>query len=236
MTTETQQPQANTPEHKQPIPFGLRLKSAREALGLERKDAAQKLRLSEKIILMMEKDRYPIDLPVTFIRGYLRAYGKLLQIPEYEVKKAIEPIKQKAHQSAHAPVIKNLEPVANHYFMHIFTLIIVITMVALVGMWWYSHSTMLSQQAVPALEAGGTQSAENINPIATPLASDTKKQSTTEGANSIPSSARRDKLASPPQQEETKKTPIPPAKSTDSDAKYTDNVIDSVYSDNDIAD
>ena len=46
----------------------------------------------------MEKEKYPNDLPTTFIRGYIRSYGKLLQIPEYEIKKAIEPIKSKPNQ------------------------------------------------------------------------------------------------------------------------------------------
>src|SRR5579862_9441542 len=90
MSNET--PQTNTTEPKQ-LSFGDRLKSTRESKGLERKDAAAQLRLSEKIIAMMEYERYPADMPTTFIKGYIRAYGKLLQLPENEVKKAIAPIK-----------------------------------------------------------------------------------------------------------------------------------------------
>lgn len=142
MTTDTNQ----QTEVKQPIPFGTRLKSAREAMGLERKDAAQKLHLSEKIILMMEKDRYPADLPVTFIRGYLRSYSKLLQIPEHEIRKGIEPIKPKPTPNIGVASTKNFEPVNNreNYFMHIFTFVIILTMIALVCMWWYSHSAFPS--------------------------------------------------------------------------------------------
>src|SRR3990167_8776134 len=92
MTNDTQQ--AYSSEQKF-APFGARLQSTREAQGLERRDAAAQLRLSEKIIAMMEKDRYAPDLPPMFIRGYLRAYSKLLQIPENEVSKAIEPIQPK---------------------------------------------------------------------------------------------------------------------------------------------
>src|SRR5437868_7751072 len=95
MTNENQSSNTtNTTEHK-PTPFGSRLQSTREALGLERKEAAMQLRLNEKVIIMMEKDRYLIDLPVTFIRGYLRSYASLLKIPEHEVKKALEQIKAK---------------------------------------------------------------------------------------------------------------------------------------------
>lgn len=139
MTNESQQT-FNTPDQK-PAPFGTRLKAAREALGLERKDAAAQLRLNEKIILMMEKDRYPIDLPVTFIRGYIRSYGKLLQIPEYEIKKAIEPIKPKQNnQTTTAPAKLSIPMTSGNYFMQFFTYLIVITIIGLVGVWWYTHT------------------------------------------------------------------------------------------------
>ena len=129
-------------EKQAPLPYGARLKTAREALGIDRKDAALKLNLSEKVILMMEKDRYPIDLPVTFIRGYLRAYSKMLQIPEEDVKKAIEPIKAKHTLTPNVASIRNFEPIEkNNYFMQIFTVVIVLTMTGLVSIWWYTHNS-----------------------------------------------------------------------------------------------
>lgn len=153
MTNETQ---THTPESKT-IPFGNRLKSAREAMGLERKDVAAQLRLNEKVILMMEKDRYPSDLPTTFIRGYIRAYGKLLQIPEYEVKKAIEPIKPKPMPQETLITNKSSAPVtSSNYFMQFFTYLIMFTLLGLVGTWWYTHhnqpNVSVTETEVPALE------------------------------------------------------------------------------------
>ena len=73
-----------------PAPIGAR-KTAREAMGLDSKDAAAQLRLNESIILMMEKDQ-PDNLPMTAVRGYIRArqdYYNLIM----RIKQAIEPIK-----------------------------------------------------------------------------------------------------------------------------------------------
>lgn len=127
------------------IAFGARLQTAREALGLGTKDAAARLRLNEKVILMMEKERYADDLPITFIRGYIRAYGKLLQIPDHEVKKALEPITAKPtsmETEIAKKTIKPTQPVtSDNYSMRISTYFIVLTMFGLVGAWWYSHST-----------------------------------------------------------------------------------------------
>lgn len=144
--TNDQQQSGN--EQPKPIPFGMRLQTAREALGLDRKDVAAQLRLNEKIIIMMEKDRYSPDLPVTFIRGYIRAYGKFLQMPESDIKKALEPIKPQATQQNPAagpgkvPIFATQPVTSGHYFMQFFTFLIVCTIGGLVGAWWYLHPTI----------------------------------------------------------------------------------------------
>lgn len=140
MSNETQQP--TTTDSKQ-MSFGARLKSTREAKGFDRKDAAAQLRLTEKIIAMMEYERYPADMPVTFIKGYIRAYGKLLQIPEHEVKKALAPIKPKPVLPSFSALKDLPEPLTSgNYFMQLFTYLILFTIVGLVGMWWYTHPTL----------------------------------------------------------------------------------------------
>ena len=163
MTNDIQPSQTDP---NKPIPFGIRLQSAREALGLDQKEAAAQLRLNEKMIVMMEKERYPTDLPATFIRGYLRAYGKLLQIPESEIKKAIEPIKPTVIQtdiltkplSKPFPLAKLVT--SSNYFMQFFTYLILLTLAGLVAMWWYHHprssSPILEKPSIIPLEMAPT--------------------------------------------------------------------------------
>ena len=130
---------------KKTASFGSRLKAAREAKGMERREVAAQLRLAEKKIAMMEYERYPADLPVTFIRGYLRAYGRFLQLPEHEIQHAVNLIKPKPelHPKTLPTTALLLEPPTtnSHYFMHFFTLLIILTMLGLVGTWWYTHNT-----------------------------------------------------------------------------------------------
>ena len=200
MTNETQHP---THADAKPSPFGARLKAAREALGLERKDAAAQLRLNEKIIIMMEKDRYPADLPVTFIRGYLRSYGKLLQLSDHEINRAIEPIKPKLHTHHALPTLAATNTAsAGQYFMPLFTSLIILTLIGLVGTWWYSHNnndmtnsestfaeqslpiaapkeTITPQQAIQV--AAATTASAQQNPVdnAPKISNDTVKSATT---------------------------------------------------------
>ncbi len=134
----------------QPMPleltatFGQRLQSARTAMNMESKDAASHLRLNEKIILMMENNNFNNDIAPTFMKGYIRSYAKLLNIPEDEVKQVTDTIKQEpsAQRVTTKPVAvthRNTDRVTNH-FMNIFTALIVFTMVGLIGTWWYSHN------------------------------------------------------------------------------------------------
>lgn len=224
MINETQQP--NVTEHIPPqVTFGIRLKAAREAQGLERRDVAAQLRLNEKIITMMEKDRYPADLPVTFIRGYLRAYSKLLQIPEHEVRQAIEPIKPKPLIQDANLVIKHktTEPVvtSSNYFMQLFTLLIVLTLAGLVAIWWHSHSnapttTVIESQLPDTIQQNTSDTAGAIRPpMALPPEAPTPAAATPSTAPALATQAPSPTVATKP----TTTAPAPVVTQTDVESK-----------------
>jgi cytoskeletal protein RodZ len=77
------------------------------------------------------------------VRGYLRSYGKLLHIPELDIKQAMELIKpQPVSQGTPLSLTPKPAPLltSSHYFMQLFTYLIVFTLIGLVGTWWYMHS------------------------------------------------------------------------------------------------
>ncbi|OGT35133.1 MAG: hypothetical protein A3F11_07985 [Gammaproteobacteria bacterium RIFCSPHIGHO2_12_FULL_37_14] len=132
------------------VSFGAHLKLAREALGQESKEVASQLRLNEKYIHMMEQESFPENLPLTFISGYLRAYGRLLQLPTEEIEQAIDQIKTKllkSHSSSF--ILKSYKPIPNDsYFMQFSTYLIVFIVLGLAGTWWYTHPPSNLQQLV----------------------------------------------------------------------------------------
>jgi len=170
------------PESQTPNTIGLRLRSAREALGLDSKEAAAQLRLNEKIILMLEKDAYASDIPPTFIRGYLRSYGKLLQIPDHEIHLAIEPIQMQSVETQIPMVLQELPLTTKNYFMQLFTGLIITTLIGLVVMWWYNHSTpavlenhiiIPTEKTIPAVASPplSTTVSMPVNPEVSPVES-----------------------------------------------------------------
>jgi len=160
MQNETTQ----TPQADKNISFGTRLKNAREAMNLERKDVAAQLRLNEKFLVMMEKDRFAPDLPLTFVRGYLKTYAKFLQIPEYETKKALDSLKPRPG-TQDGMTLKNLSPIhSGGYAMKTFSYLVVFTVVGLAGAWWYNHPNFPSE----ILAENGINFAKAAKAISTP--------------------------------------------------------------------
>ena len=136
--------EADDPNHEvhEPSPgtgLGGRLVAAREAQELTLARVAQKLRLSAATLQALESSRYE-DLPEPiFVRGYLRAYARLLEmdtevfVAEYDrLVDTPEPVltpttKVRRQATARDPYIRGA------------TALIVVAMVVLFGSWWYSR-------------------------------------------------------------------------------------------------
>jgi len=64
---------------------GARLQSARLAAKLSIDDVAEKLYLTKTIIQAIEKDDYQKTPALTFVRGYLRSYARLVKLSSDEI-------------------------------------------------------------------------------------------------------------------------------------------------------
>ena len=130
------------------VSFGERLKSARENMGLTIQEAAASLHLRPRFVSMLENENLAqSSLPPIYLRGYLRAYSKLLNIPE----KYLDPLLEKLNPK---PVILlNPPPLAsdslffsfplenNIYYARIATFFISLALLTSITAWWYLHST-----------------------------------------------------------------------------------------------
>lgn len=151
--------------------FGARLKTAREAMGLERKDIAAQLRLNEKYLVMMEKDRFAPDLPLTFVRGYLKTYAKFLQIPEYETKKALDSIKPRPSGAEVLPFKNMPKSTTGNYFVQLFSYLIIFGLIGVGGAWWYEHPNGPSELfALAAANFNKAKAPSASKPLAEPAA------------------------------------------------------------------
>jgi cytoskeleton protein RodZ len=125
--------------------LGARLKNAREAMSLTAKDAAGHLHLSVNIINIIENEQFADGPPPTFMRGYLRSYARLLNIPEHEIGKTLQELEiTMPMHSTSLPIFQTRSKNSGDRYVYWITYLVVFTMVVLVALWWHSQQRSLN--------------------------------------------------------------------------------------------
>jgi len=146
--------------------LGERLVAAREAKGLTLEVVANKLRLSAATLQALESNRYE-DLPEPiFVRGYLRAYARLLEMD------------QKVLVAEYNRLVDTLGPVltpttrvrrqtrAREQYIRGTIALFVVAMLLLLGSWWYSRlkHDIPAQSRTASSEAEQPASPASVSP------------------------------------------------------------------------
>jgi cytoskeleton protein RodZ len=172
----------NQSENSKLSGLGFRLQKSRESMHLTQKEAAARLYLNPKIVEIIENEAFHEGPPLTFMRGYLRSYARLLNLPEGEIKAAIEELELNA-----IPVVSTMpalqkSPIyrGDRYIRWISYLIILI-LVSLVVVWWSSHSKYVIADVPPAIATNtDTKNIENTPAATTELDAETAKATPSE--------------------------------------------------------
>ena len=125
-----------------PIPIlpgpGEQLRAAREAAGMSVHEISTHMRLDSRIVLALESDDYE-QLPApTFVRGYLRGYARLLDIPAEPIVQAFER-RDFAPPSLVADISVRSQMRSGDFPFRIVTYIVVAALIVLVVLWWKSQ-------------------------------------------------------------------------------------------------
>lgn len=118
---------------------GLRLREAREKAKLSVEDVSAALRLDLHLVEALEKDDYA-NLPTpTFVRGYLRGYARMLNLPEAPI---IEAYNRHGFDSPQlvADITTRPQVKSGDMPVRIVTYSVVIVMLLLMVLWWQTQS------------------------------------------------------------------------------------------------
>lgn len=221
-----------------PVGLGVRLRSARESIRLSEKDAAARLHLSPKMIPIMENEDFQNGPPATFIRGYLRSYARLLNIPEAEIQIAVAKLEAtipKTPQPSAPPILKTRPRNQAHHYLRLMTYGVVAVLLVLVSVWWTSHpkdfvtpakAILSNNTATPAVPAAVSTAAPTpdltVAPVVPALAPTTPAAPTaTNNVPAAPSAVEKEapKTASAaPKEDSTEQDPVDVANSATSAA------------------
>ena len=174
MTTE--QPH-DSQDDSQAVGPGQLLRNAREQLGWTREQVASRIHLRLTLIAAIEADTYDKHTSHTFIRGYLRAYAKLVGIPEETILTAYERLGLTPPDNIDMQSFsRRSRQQANDSRLKVVTWLVILVLIALSIAWWWQSTARRSagEEALAAAEIGTTsEQTENVTApaveVATPV-------------------------------------------------------------------
>ena len=141
---------------------GASLREARELLGLAPKDVAQALYLTTEHILEIERDDYSRTLGLTFERGYLRSYARLVNLQEDQVIAAFNCLALTEAQDA-LPAGMYMKPITKKPLtLRWLSLSGILLLFVLLVLWWQNQNSIVAMEDFKAesfqtLTAAGAQ-------------------------------------------------------------------------------
>ena len=166
-----------THDQHEALSTGVRLRNAREQLGLSQQAVAERLCLKVSTVRDIEEDKAPADLASTFLRGYIRSYAKLVHIPEDELLPMME--KQAPVRAAKVAPMQSFSLGKRRKkrdgWLMSFTWLVLFVVVGLTGAWWWQNHkaqqeeiTTMADQSSAELNNSAGEGAQSI-----PLNTDT---------------------------------------------------------------
>ena len=157
MTTE--QPH-DFQDDSQAVGPGQLLRNAREQLGWTREQVASRIHLRLTLIAAIEADTYDKHTSHTVIRGYLRAYAKLVGIPEETILAAYDKLGLTPPDNIDMQSFsRRSRQQANDSRLKVVTWLVILVLIALSIAWWWQSTARRSagDEALAASEMGTEQ-------------------------------------------------------------------------------
>lgn len=144
--------------------FGQQLRKAREAMHLTEKEAAARLYLNANIISIIETEAFMDGPPATFMRGYVRTYARMLNFSENDIQSSMDKLNLAVPLNRpFTPILHATAASRNERFIRWISYLIIITLIALVAIWWQSHS----KYAIADIPAASQSDTANQSPLKT---------------------------------------------------------------------
>ncbi len=145
---------------------GQLLRNAREQLGWTREQVASRIHLRLTLIASIEADTYDKHTSHTFIRGYLRAYAKLVGIPEETILAAYEKLGLTPPDNIDMQSFsRRSRQQANDSRLKVVTWLVILVLIGLSVAWWWQSTARRSagDDALAATEMSATVNTPEAN-------------------------------------------------------------------------
>ena len=140
------------------------LKQAREAKSMTPREAADRLRLRLQVIELIEADDYTTFSTTTFVKGYLRAYAKLLGVDQSQIDEAYKSLNiQEPESTPMQSFSRRVKHQESDNRLMMITWLVVVVVIALV-IWWWQDSDLSFSKLSNDVEQAVTEQSESAQP------------------------------------------------------------------------
>ncbi|MBM7454533.1 cytoskeleton protein RodZ [Oceanisphaera litoralis] len=156
------QPQAE-PEAVTTVGPGALLREAREAKGWTQAEVARRLNLRLAVIESIDDDQYKAGVALTFLRGYVKAYAKVVGVSEQEALAAFDGMSGIEQIKAAAPMqsfSRKTRQQANDNWLKRISWLVLLGLLGSLVYWWWQDS------GVSHMEPGQDASARHQEALA----------------------------------------------------------------------
>ena len=165
----------NTTESATVLTLGERFKQAREAQNLSFDDICKKINLRPILLTQLENNEFEsADIPVTFMKGYIRSYAKFLQLPEASYSDVLASLSD-GHKNDLGKNTRIMKHVNNHndhsHRVGYLSLIVILILAILTACWWWQSYRQTEQARDSLVESYVQDSSQEQKTEAQPEAS-----------------------------------------------------------------
>lgn len=161
-------PKDEAPAEQGKLPeLGPRLRKAREAKGLGPADVARQLRLETRIIEALERDDRAALPSITFVKGYVRSYARLVGLDEEPLLAALPASSETPSQQLRRPPPLSARTPSSLPLGAIFRVLLVMAAIALVLALGYPVVTRLMSTEDTVATGGEEAGALSLPPVTT---------------------------------------------------------------------
>ena len=181
-------PNLHDPLAAEPGP-GQRLSQARADLDLSPEEVAQKLRLPPRHVLALENDDYQSLPGPTYVRGYLRAYARLLGLAPEPLLQAYARLPGSSATADLGKLAVEEQLTSQHHQVKLTTYLVVALVIVLALAWWQARQpgkpgngvTAQSESTAPATAVGAPSGP--LGPPEAPSSADARESAPQLGDN-----------------------------------------------------
>ncbi|OOF49611.1 hypothetical protein BKK52_03610 [Rodentibacter trehalosifermentans] len=155
------------------VSLGARFRQAREALNLSLEDVSKEITLRPAILMQIENNEFiQKNVPATFMRGYVRSYGKFLRLPESLWSDLSFGEDEKNDLDKNARATRSVNQYASHSrWVGYLTALVLLIALSMTGLWWWQSYQQSNEERDTLVQnyVSNTEATESTTNVAQPV-------------------------------------------------------------------